>query len=71
MSDVMTDVVANGTLAVRPQARLERIRAALSFTNISAVYIFVLLFVLFSLWVPDTFLATGTWKSLPRSRTPL
>ena len=24
----------------------------------------MLLFVLFSLWVPDTFLATGTWKSL-------
>jgi ribose transport system permease protein len=60
----MSDLAASGAFAGHSQARLQRIRAALSFTNISAVYIFVLLFVLFSLWVPDTFLTTGTWKSL-------
>jgi ribose transport system permease protein len=60
----MSDLAATGGFAGHPQGRLQRIRASLSFTNISAVYIFVALFVLFSLWVPDTFLATGTWKSL-------
>jgi ribose transport system permease protein len=38
--------------------------AALSFRNISALYIFVALFVLFALWVPETFLTTGVWRSL-------
>lgn len=38
--------------------------SALSFRNASAIYIFGALFVLFSLWVPDTFLTTGTWRSL-------
>jgi len=37
---------------------------ALSFRNMSAVYIFVLLFIVFALWTPDSFLATGTWRSL-------
>lgn len=60
----MADLAASGAFAGHSQARLQRIRAALSFTNISAVYIFVLLLVLFSVWVPDTFLTTGTWKSL-------
>jgi ribose transport system permease protein len=43
---------------------VQRIRAALSFTNISALYIFVFLFVLFALWVPNTFLTSGVWRSL-------
>lgn len=41
-----------------------RLRRTLSFQNISAVYIFVLLFVVFALWVPGTFLTSGTWRSL-------
>ena len=38
---------------------MPRIRTALSFRNISALYIFAVLFVLFALWVPDTFLHGG------------
>lgn len=37
---------------------------ALSFRNISALYIFAVMFVVFSLWVPDTFLQWNTWKAL-------
>ena len=38
--------------------------AALSFRRLSAVYIFVALFVIFSLWIPDTFLTSSTWRSV-------
>jgi ribose transport system permease protein len=40
------------------------IARALSFRNISAIYIFVVMFVIFSIWVPDTFLDWDTWKAL-------
>lgn len=46
------------------RSALTTLRAALSFTNISAIYILVALVVLFSLWVPSTFLTSGVWKSL-------
>jgi ribose transport system permease protein len=32
--------------------------------NISAVYLFAIMFVVFSLWVPDTFLTVGVWRSM-------
>jgi ribose transport system permease protein len=60
----MADLVATNAIAAPSGERLRRLKSALSFTNISAVYIFVVLFVLFALWVPDTFLTTGVWKSL-------
>jgi ribose transport system permease protein len=41
-----------------------RLRAALSFRSISAIYIFAALFLLFSLWVPSTFLTHSTWTSM-------
>jgi ribose transport system permease protein len=41
-----------------------RILKKLSFRNVSALYIFVFCFALFSVWVPDLFLTGGTWKSL-------
>ena len=44
--------------------RLKRWARALSFRNISAIYVFAVLFVVFSLWVPDTFLLGSTWKSM-------
>ncbi len=48
-----------------PPARISaRLREALSFRTISAVYIFAALFLLFSIWVPDTFLNGDTWKAL-------
>ncbi|HWI71475.1 MAG TPA: ABC transporter permease [Baekduia sp.] len=36
----------------------------LSFRNVSALYIFVAMFVVFSFWVPDTFLKWDMWKAL-------
>lgn len=41
-----------------------RIAKALSFRNISAIYVFIILFVVFSLWVPATFLRPQTWSAL-------
>src|ERR1700759_2456860 len=41
-----------------------RVLHALSFRNISAIYIFIALFLIFSLWVPDTFLQGTTWRAL-------
>ncbi|GAA3654676.1 ABC transporter permease [Microbacterium marinilacus] len=37
---------------------------ALSFRNISAIYIFVVLFAIFAIWIPDKFLQPGVWRSL-------
>ncbi len=37
---------------------------SLSPRNISAVYLFVIMFVVFSIWVPDTFLTAGVWRSM-------
>lgn len=41
-----------------------RIVKALSFKNISAIYVFIILFVVFALWVPATFLRLQTWTAL-------
>jgi ribose transport system permease protein len=43
---------------------MREIRRALSFRNISAIYVFVVIFVVFSIWVPGTFLKWDTWKAL-------
>jgi ribose transport system permease protein len=43
---------------------MRNLARALSFRNISALYIFVAMFILFSIWVPDTFLDWDTWKTL-------
>jgi ribose transport system permease protein len=42
----------------------EKVAKALSFRNISAIYIFIVMFIVFSIWVPDTFLQWNTWKAL-------
>lgn len=42
----------------------DKLARALSFRNISALYIFVVMFIVFSIWVPHTFLQWNTWKSL-------
>jgi len=39
-------------------------RQRLSFQNISAIYLFVVVFVLFSILVPNTFLSPGTWLGI-------
>jgi ribose transport system permease protein len=41
-----------------------RILAALSFRRLSAIYIFVVLFAIFSFWIPQTFLTASTWRSV-------
>lgn len=41
---------------------------ALSFSRISGLYVWVLLFVIFSLWVPSTFLTGTTWTGLLSSQ---
>jgi len=42
----------------------QRVRRALSFRNAAALYLFAVMFAAFALWVPDTFLTWGTWRSL-------
>jgi ribose transport system permease protein len=37
---------------------------ALSYRNISAIYVWLILIVLFAIWVPETFLTAVTWKSM-------
>ena len=41
-----------------------RIAHALSFRNISAIYIFILIFVIFAIVTPNTFLQQGVWRTL-------
>jgi ribose transport system permease protein len=43
---------------------MPELRRALSFRNISAIYIFVAMFIIFAIWVPDTFLKWETWRAL-------
>lgn len=41
---------------------------ALSFRNISAIYVFIAIWVLFALWIPETFLDASVWKTLLSSQ---
>ena len=41
-----------------------KLRRYLGFRNISAIYIFVVVFAIFAIRIPDTFLASGTWRTL-------
>ncbi|KAB1140111.1 ABC transporter permease [Streptomyces luteolifulvus] len=64
----MTVIEDTETLTEHPSPQRarprHRLRDALSFRSISALYIFAALFVLFSLWVPSTFLDGDTWKAM-------
>jgi ribose transport system permease protein len=51
-----------------PRRDLHRVARALSFRNISALYVFVAIFIIFSIWVPDTFVNWDTWKALISSQ---
>jgi ribose transport system permease protein len=42
----------------------QRLSQTMSVRNASAVYLFVLLFVVFAVWEPSTFLTLQTWRSL-------
>lgn len=54
------------TTSVRPDrpSPARRVAKALSFRRVSALYIFAVMFAVFSIWVPDTFLRWDTWKAL-------
>jgi ribose transport system permease protein len=62
--------VAEMKRAATPARRrdLGRLARTLSFRNISAIYVFAVIFVVFSLWVPDTFLSGDTWRALISSQ---
>lgn len=55
-----------GTVVQVPSKSSERARIvrALSPRNISAVYVGILIFVIFSLWIPDRFLTEATFRTL-------
>lgn len=48
----------------RHPSRGARVRKFLAFGNISALYVFALIFVVFALWIPETFLNWPTWRAL-------
>jgi ribose transport system permease protein len=43
---------------------LHRLRTFLSFRNASVLYVFIAIFAVFSLWVPNAFLTTAVWRTL-------
>lgn len=63
---VPADPVEAATQPREPVSRWSRgrWRRWLSFTNISAVYVFLVLFAVFALWIPDTFLVWSMWRTL-------
>ena len=60
-TETITTLDPTGTTA--PVSRGSWLRA-LSFRNISAVYIFIVLFAIFAIVTPRTFLTPGTWLVL-------
>jgi ribose/xylose/arabinose/galactoside ABC-type transport system permease subunit len=54
--------------AVRNELRWAGLRRAVAFRNMSALYLLAFMVVVFALWVPGTFLTTGTWRSLLSSQ---
>ncbi|QBE49067.1 ABC transporter permease [Leucobacter triazinivorans] len=58
-----TETIALQQVAQEPPVK-SRVLSLISFRNISAIYIFVVLFVIFALITPKTFLTAGTWLVL-------
>ena len=52
------------TTPVPAQPLLTRVRRAVAFRNTAALYLFAFMVVVFALWVPDTFLTSGTFRSV-------
>ena len=68
-ADMETATAPNERTPARARRRdLSRYARVLSFRNISAIYVFVVIFVIFSIWVPDTFLSGDTWRALISSQ---
>lgn len=66
-TDAQSASAAPGPQRLEPSSR--RLRELLGFRNISAIYILIILFVVFSLWIPDTFLTSTTWRTLIDSQS--
>jgi ribose transport system permease protein len=64
--DVARPDVAGPDVAAEPgqPGRWTRLRSQLGFRNISALYIFVAIFIVFAIRIPRTFLADTTWRTL-------
>jgi ribose transport system permease protein len=60
----MADLATRAVIAPRARPTLSGLRRALAFRNASALYVFLVIFIVFSLWIPDTFLASSTWRTL-------
>jgi ribose transport system permease protein len=60
----VSDIAAADAGHVPSERRDHRWRQSLSFRNMSAIYVLVLLIVVFSIWVPETFLTDTTLKTL-------
>lgn len=62
----MTSVLTKKPLQTElpPPSRASRVRHLLSFKNFSALWVFAVIFTVFSLTIPQTFLAPGNWISL-------
>ncbi|GAB2459160.1 ABC transporter permease [Jatrophihabitans fulvus] len=67
-----------GTTAAEPadpsgapalNVRRRRTAEMFSFRNMSAIYIFAVLFLIYSLWIPDTFLTVSVWRTLLDSQS--
>ncbi|MFC8453145.1 ABC transporter permease [Kitasatospora sp. NPDC057223] len=64
-SELAADGVAPDALPDLPEASWPaRLRRAVAFRNVSALYLLAFMVLVFAVWVPDTFLTSGTWRSL-------
>jgi ribose transport system permease protein len=54
----------DGALDLRTKVRGARWKRWLNPKNVSAFYVFILLFVIFSIWIPELFLTKTTWRTL-------
>jgi len=67
MSATQADEQATGATSVPAlpaQPLLTRVRRAVAFRNTAALYLLAFMVVVFALWVPDTFLTSGTFRSV-------
>lgn len=64
MTATTTSVAGDVASSDATVSSLRRAMSMLSFSNASLVYVWAAVFVVFSLWIPDTFLTAVTWKSL-------
>ena len=54
----------------RPARPTSQWRRALSFGNIGAVYVWLLIILVFAIWVPNTFLTQTTFNQILNNKSP-